>query len=358
MDIIFESQITNIILTLLAAALGGFIFFKFGIPAGSLLGAMFFVMIISIFWGNCFIPKCMITAVRISAGTFIGCRILRSSLLSLKKIFAPMLFFVFFMIILSIFSGFVIYNTSGIHKATAFFACAPGGLTDMSLISEEFGSDMSNVVLLQFIRVIGCMTFIPFVVKRIGRRKTKNNNYSCKKIISLDLQSCEYKSCTNKTINFFFTILIGFIGGFIGLTMSIPAGEMIGAFIFVAFFNIFVFRLSMPEKIKRGIQILIGAVVGSGMTMDNVLGLKNLIVPAVMVAIFLLTIGIFIGFLLNKIWNIDINTALVATSPGGLTEMSLIASDVGADVSVVTSLHFARILAVIIIYPIIIKLVI
>ena len=114
----------------------------------------------------------------------------------------------------------------------------------------------------------------------------------------------------------------------------------------------------MPEKIKRGIQILIGAVVGSGMTMDNVLGLKNLIVPAVMVAIFLLTIGIFIGFLLNKIWNIDINTALVATSPGGLTEMSLIASDVGADVSVVTSLHFARILAVIIIYPIIIKLVI
>ena len=93
------------------------------------------------------------------------------------------------------------------------------------------------------------------------------------------------------------------------------------------------------------------------MMMDDVLGLKRIIFPSLMVVVFLLTIGIFLGYLLNKIWNIDINTAIIATAPGGLTVMSLIAPDLGADVSIVTSLHFVRLIALIIIYPIVMKLI-
>ena len=103
--------------------------------------------------------------------------------------------------------------------------------------------------------------------------------------------------------------------------------------------------------------MLIGAVIGAGMTKDDVFGLKNIIIPALMVVVFLSTIGVFLGFLLNKIWKIDINTALIATAPGGITGMSLIASDLGADVSIVTSFHFVRVIAIIIIYPIVMKLI-
>jgi len=176
-------------------------------------------------------------------------------------------------------------------------------------------------------------------------------------IVFLDTKSCEDKSCNNKTVKFLTTILVGSVGGLLGHISSIPAGALIGAVVFVAVFNVFFFRLYIPVKISYGIQMLIGAVIGAGMTKDDVLGLKNIIIPALMVVVSLLTIGIFLGFLLNKIWKIDINTALLATSPGGITGMSLIASDLGADVSIVTSLHFVRVIAIIIIYPIVMKLI-
>lgn len=357
LDMVFESQITYVLITLLVATLGGFVFLKLKIPAGPLLGAMFFVMIFSVFWGECFIPNFMVIASRIIAGTLIGCRILRSSLSSLKRIFAPVLFFTFFILALSMIAGFVIYNISGIQKATAFFGSAPGGLTDMTLISAEFGSDMSTVALLQTIRIITCITLIPFIVKKNGRRKSEDKNFSCEKTVYPDIKSCEDKSYNNKTVRFFSTILIGSVGGLLGHISSIPAGALTGAVVFVAVFNIFFFRLYIPVKISSGIQMLIGGVIGAGMTMDDVLGLKNIIIPALMVVVSLLTIGIFLGFLLNKIWKIDINTALLATSPGGITGMSLIASDLGADVSIVTSLHFVRVIAIIIIYPIVMKLI-
>lgn len=357
LDMVFESQITYVLITLLVATLGGFVFLKLKIPAGPLLGAMFFVMIISIFWGKCFMPKFMVIASRIIAGTLIGSRVLRSSLTSLKKNFIPVLFFAFFILALSMFAGFVIYHISGIQKSIAFFGSAPGGLIDMSLISAEFGSDMSTVALLQFVRTIACITVIPFIVKRNGRKKTENKKCSFKKIAFLDSKSCEDKSCNNKTIRFLTTIFVGSVGGVLGNISSIPAGALTGAAFFVAFFNMFFFRLYIPVKISHSIQMLIGAVIGAGMKMDDVLGLKRIIVPALMVVVFLLTIGIFLGYLLNKIWNIDINTAIIATAPGGLTVMSLIAPDLGADVSIVTSLHFVRLIALIIIYPIVMKLI-
>ena len=299
----------------------------------------------------------MVTASRIIAGTLIGSRVLRSSLSSLKRIFFPMLFFTFFILTLSMVAGFVIYNISGIQKATAFFGSAPGGLTDMTLISAEFGADMSTVALLQTIRIITCITVIPFIVKRNGRRNSEDKNYSCEKTVYLDFKSCEDKSYNNKTLRFLTTILVGLVGGLLGHISSIPAGALTGALVFVAVFNIFFFRLYIPIKISHGTQMLIGAVIGAGMTMDDVLSLKNIVIPALMAAFFLLTTGIFLGFLLNKIWKIDINTALIATSPGGLTGMSLIASDLGADISVVTSLHFVRLITLIIIYPIVMKLI-
>jgi len=356
LNIIIESQITHALVTLLVGAVGGLIFLKLKVPIGPLLGAMFFVMIISIFWGKCFIPNYMVIASKIIAGTLIGSRILRSNLTSFKRVFVPMLFFTFFILALSMVAGFVIYNISGMQKATAFFGSAPGGIMNMALISAEFGADMSTVALLQVFRIITVIMVIPFIVKKIGRKKSEDKNCSSEKIVFLDSRSCEDKSCNNKTVRFLTTILVGSVGGLLGY-ISIPAGALIGAVVFAAVFNIFFFRLFIPVKISHGIQILIGVVIGAGMTKDAVLGLKNIIVPALMLIVFLSTIGIFLGFLLNKIWKIDIITALIATTPGGITGMSLIAYDLGADVSIVTSFHFVRLIALIIIYPIVMKLI-
>jgi hypothetical protein len=357
-DILVNSKILFTVFTLFVATVGGFIFFRLKVPAGPMLGAMFFSMIISIFCGKCYIPPFMIVASRVIAGTLIGFRITKASLQSLKKILFPMIFFTFFMLILSMISGFIIYSITGIHKATAFFGSAPGGLTDMSLISSEFGADMSTVALLQVARMIACKTIIPFVAKRTENKQLINEDIQCVDSITMDTQENHEDNIPNKMKRFAATIFIGMIGGLLGIALSIPAGALTGAFIFVAITNAFFLKLFIPVKIRFGTQVLIGTVIGSSVTMSDVLGFKNILVPALMVTFFLLAIGILLGFLLNKIWKIDMITALISTAPGGLTSMALIAPDLGADVAFVTSLQFVRLVAIVLVYPIAMRIII
>ena len=174
LNMIFGDQIICMFIMFTIAVLGGIIFLKLNIPAGPVLGAMFFAMIFSVICGGCYIPNFILIASRIIAGTLIGSRILRSNFLSLRRIFVPMLFFTFFILMLSIVAGFVICNISEINKASAFFGSAPGGLIDMSLISVEFGADISIVALLQTVRVISCITVIPFIVKIVAKKDRKS----------------------------------------------------------------------------------------------------------------------------------------------------------------------------------------
>lgn len=168
--------------------------------------------------------------------------------------------------------------------------------------------------------------------------------------------SCKDNDFKNKATRFLVTIIVGIIGGLLGIALSIPAGAMMGSFIFVAIFNAFLYELFIPIKMKYGIQILVGAVIGLGVTMDNILDLKKIIAPAFMAVSLLLAIGILLGLSLNKIWKIELITALLASAPGGLTSMSLIALDLGADISFVTSLQFMRLVAIMIFYPFIMRL--
>ena len=125
LNIIFNSQIMFMLTKLLVAATGGFIFIKLKISAGAILGAMFFAIIVSIVSEEFSVPEIMVITSRIIAGTLIGCRVSRTSILSLKRVFFPMLFFTFFMLSLSMCSGFIIHKLTGIHKATAFFGRLP-----------------------------------------------------------------------------------------------------------------------------------------------------------------------------------------------------------------------------------------
>lgn len=361
MNILFKNEIILTFITIFLSAAGGYIFLKLAIPAGPLLGALFVSMSINIFKGNIYIPQSIVVISRIIAGALIGCRCSRTAILSLKKSFSQILFFTFFMISLSIFSGFIIYKITGIHKATAFFGSAPGGIIDMSLISSEFGADMSVVALIQTLRIIANITLIPFLAKKYAENDInfKTGGMENAKIVyteDIPAESNEHKYCNGNVIRFLGTVLIAIIGGLFGITLSIPGGALIGAFIFVAMSNAFFVKLLIPEKIKYIIQVLIGAVIGSGVTHGSFSEIIKIILPALTTVALLLTIGILLGLLLNKMWKIDLITALLSTAPGGLTSMSLIALDLRADVAFVTSLQFMRLIVILISYPIIMKM--
>ena len=153
-----------------------------------------------------------------------------------------------------------------------------------------------------------------------------------------------------------YTLLVGAIGGYLGMKFKIPAGAMIGSMAFVAVFNIFTSSGYVPANFKIVAQIVIGAMIGLNFTMDSILGLKKIIIPAIVLVIGLTTLSIILGLIIHKFTGLDLKTALFSAAPGGLTDMTIMSESFGAQSNIVALLHLIRLTTVLTILPIAIKI--
>ena len=85
--------------------------------------------------------------------------------IGLKKIIIPSIILVIGLTTLSVILGYTIHKFTGIDLPTALFSAAPGGLTDMTIMSESFGAKTHIVALLHLIRLTTVLTVLPMVIK-------------------------------------------------------------------------------------------------------------------------------------------------------------------------------------------------
>ncbi len=153
-----------------------------------------------------------------------------------------------------------------------------------------------------------------------------------------------------------YTLLVAGIGGIIGIKLKIPAGALIGAMISVAIYNIVTGKGDIPINMKILAQIVVGGMIGLNFKMETLYELKNLIVPALILVFGLTFFSICLGFIISKFTGLDLVTALFSTSPGGITDMTLIANEYGAETPKVALMHLMRLITVITVLPIVINL--
>lgn len=116
------------------------------------------------------------------------------------------------------------------------------------------------------------------------------------------------------------TILIGIIGGLTAIRLKIPAGAVIGSLIAVSLFSILTGKAEFPHSFKLVTQIGTGAYIGSHIRKKDVVELKRIIKPAIILTISMCLFGILAGTFISKYSDIDLTTALFATAPAGLTD--------------------------------------
>lgn len=152
-----------------------------------------------------------------------------------------------------------------------------------------------------------------------------------------------------------YTLIIAAIGGYVGIKLKIPAGAMIGAMVFVAIYNIKTSQGHIPRDFKLVAQVVVGAMLGLNFNMESILALKKLVLPSIVLVVGLTVFSLLLGILIHKITGLDLVTALFSSSPGGLTDMSLLSEAYGAQTHIVALMHLIRLTTVITIFPILIK---
>lgn len=155
----------KVIITIIVAIFGGVIGIKFKIPVGSLIGSMIAVAIYNIVTSKATIPKSFYMGAQIIVGGMIGLNFTFETVYGLKKLLLPSIVLVIGLTVFSLILGYIIYKVTGIDLITSLFSSAPGGLTEMVIISDSYGAYTPTVALLHLIRLVFVVTFIPIAIR-------------------------------------------------------------------------------------------------------------------------------------------------------------------------------------------------
>jgi hypothetical protein len=376
--------IQNLLLTILAGSAGAYIGLRLKLPAGALIGSMVAVLVMNLIWNNAFMPESLRIIIRIAAGALIGSRIQKKDVWALRNTLGSAIVMVVGVLVLSVASGLMVFSLSNLDLATALLASAPGGMSDMSLIADELGADTPKVALLHLVRIMSVLGLFPILLRSVCRRHSRRqaarntnqeaNQYAAHCADQSTNQSTNQSAdhCADQSADpalptavvsalalgtkvligrTMVTLAVGSVGGLLGILAGIPAGAMIGSMLFATGYNILSGKAFVPPKFRRIAQMTIGALIGSSMNMDDVLNLQDIILPGAILIVMMVVLNMCIGYVMHRLTDLDLPTALFSSVPGGLTEMVLIATDFGADTPKVAVLQLLRLMSVIIFFP-------
>lgn len=152
------------------------------------------------------------------------------------------------------------------------------------------------------------------------------------------------------------TIIAALVGGAVFEWLRVPAGALVGAAVGVAAFSLAAEQAArMPPTAAFLTYVGIGWLVGQSLTRDVLRDIFSNAIPVVGSAIGLLAVGAILAFALTRIAGLDYVTAFLATSPGGLSQMSALGTAVGADLGLVVAVHLVRVFSVLLLAPAVVR---
>ncbi len=336
------------LITIAIGATGGLIARKLGIPSGAMVGSMFFVIIFNLITEKAYFIPDVKTGLQILSGAMTGCRVGREDVEGLKKLVKPIILLLSAFILMNFTFGGLMILFTDLDVPTALFATSPGGASDMALIGEELGANPAYIALLQVLRLLIIFTCCPPLFKylfRTGRMKKGEGTEDPG--ISAQPGMPDKTNWTKLVLVFAVCTAAGLFFRWLGIT----SGAMLGSMLAGATFTVFMGKNRFPSQIRVCMSILSGAFMGCRFSRADLANIDVLAIPILIMLIGLIVFILFNGFLVSKFTDLDYPTALFASTPGGMTEMAILAEDMGVDSFKVSILHTIRLFFVIAFFP-------
>ncbi|MDN6363646.1 MAG: AbrB family transcriptional regulator, partial [Tetragenococcus koreensis] len=157
-------------------------------------------------------------------------------------------------------------------------------------------------------------------------------------------------------LSMLFTFIIAFVGAKVGQKLHFPASFMIGSMLAVMFFSVLTDTAYFPQEAKVIAQIAAGIFIGQKLTRSDVINLKYVVKPTLLLLVILTMNTFILGFAFSYFFHWNVLTGLLATTPGGLMDTTLIAADFDSEIHIVAIMQLVRSVGVLLLFPTWIKL--
>lgn len=340
------TEFIHLLLTIAVGSGLGFLFYKLKIPGGLLIGSMLGGALLSIIFASAYMPGETKVLVQIVAGAFIGCSMEKSDVRRLPKILKPASIMLFFLLVLNLSAGFLIYFVSPLDLLTSLMSVVPGGISDTPIIAADMGADGPKVAVMQLVRQILGIGVFPALIYAWDKHRTGEDREN----LHVNKEKRQ-KSKTKSWKAFLITLLIAAIFGLLGKWSGLPSATFVFPIITVLILKLAFDFAYIPKWAKKCAQVLSGCYLGSTVTLQDVLDLRFLIIPLLIIIIGYMLNCYFTGKLISRTCGFTRKEGMLITTPAGASDMALISADLGVENTDVVILQVIRAVVVMSVFP-------
>lgn len=306
---------------------------KAAMPAPVLLGAMGSAVFAATSGWRLKVPRIPFTAAQGAVGCLIANSITKEALLHVANNWLLVIVMVLSVSVLSAFLGWLLARTGILPGTTAVWGLSPGAALLMTIMSEDHGGDSRLVAFMQYLRVMLVALTAAVVAGIWGGTAAA---VSAESAAAAAIPAPWWPP---------FVLILASIA--VGKRFRFASGPiMLPLLVGGLLSGMGIVHIAPPAALLFASYIVIGWSIGLRFTRDIVhYALRAL--PVVVAAILglLLSCGL-LAFLFGWLAGVEPMTAYLATSPGGMDAVAIIAASSDANVSFVVAVQTARFLIV------------
>lgn len=315
------------------ASIGGAVFYALNIPLPFILGGMIFCLAATMLRLPVSTPAAARPPMSATIGVMLGSGFTPEIISLLGNWLVPLAGLALFLVAAGLACVTFYRKVAKYDPATAYLAGMPGGLTEMTLLADAYGADSRRVALAHSARILIVVLTLPFVVEALSGQTIGRGLASS--AAPLTLESILWLAGTAAA------------GALLGHWLKLPARALLGPMAVSAVIHATgISNFKPPAEIVMVAQVVLGASIGcrfAGITVRELGGVMVLAIGSTAV-LLLLTLGFAFGT--SAFTTFTPFELMLAYSPGGLTEMGLIALALNTDVAFVAGHHIIRVVLV------------
>lgn len=333
MSFIARATLRPFLLTLLIALLAAWLCEYLRTPLPWMIGPLFASAAARMSGVGLYCPVQVREAGQWAIGTALGLYFTAPVLQALGSYVGFIALGVLFALALGVFCGWLLHKLSGIDKTTAFFAMAVGGASEMATQGERHGAKVDRVAAAHSLRIMMVVAIIPFLFKFSG-------------IHGMDPFVPGARVVNDGGLALLVLLTAGAALAF--KRYGLPNAWVIGPLAMSIALTASGLHLSaLPEWMVHLGQLFIGISLGTRFSPEFLHTAPRYLASVALSTLAAMTIAAGFAFGIATLSGIHPATAVLATSPGGIAEMSLTAKNLQLGVPIVTAFHVTRMAALV-----------
>lgn len=307
------------------------------LPAAFLIGPLVAAIAVRLAGAAIRVARPVMFGSQAVVGAMIGAALTPSIVVTFRADWPILLSVVAATIVFANLAGWLLSRFGVVPGTTGVWGSSPGAANAMVILSEAHGGDIRLVAFMQYLRVL----FVASTASIVARVW-----------LGVDGAAAHVLFPPVDLVRVGLTIAVIAVSGFLGLRSRLPNGAMMGPLLALAVLGgTGVFTPALPPWLLIAAYAGLGWNIGLRFTREAVAHAARALPWIVVSILALMSFSAGLAVILVYEVGVDPLTAFLATSPGGLDTIAVIAASTPVDVSFVLALQVVRFFVLVFVGP-------